>query len=535
MSFKSPYPPVEIPDGSIYETLFGSISEEDLERVALIDAGATEGTSYRELIGRINAFAGALAARGIAVGDKVALLSPNTSAFAFVFHGILRAGATATTVNALFTANEIAKQLTDSGAKMLITITQLADGAKAAAEKVGLPESAVIILNGPGEGESPNPNAIDLLSQGLPAPEVSFDPATHLAVLPYSSGTTGNPKGVMLTHRNLVANVAQIQPLLNMSASDAVLAVLPFFHIYGMTVLLNAALYNRAELVVMPRFELVPFLESIQNYKCSYVFIAPPVAVALAKHPLVAEYDLSSINTIMSGAAPLDEDLGNAVAKRLDTQVIQGYGMSELSPVSHVIPTNPGDGPQAPLSSCGWPIPNTVNKIVDPATGEDIGIPSEGLSEPGELWVSGPNVMVGYLGNDSATKETIDDDGFLHTGDMAKVDSNGFVYIVDRLKELIKYKGYQVPPAELEALLLTHADVADVAVIGVIEADTGEEIPKAFVVKREGSDLTGEQVIEFVASQVAPHKKVREVEFIDAIPKSAAGKILRKDLRKPVA
>ena len=175
----------------------------------------------------------------------------------------------------------------------------------------------------------------------------------------------------------------------------------------------------------------------------------------------------------------------------------------------------------------------TVNKIVDPATGNEIDIPAEGLSEPGELWVAGPNVMAGYLNNDKATKETIDDDGFLHTGDMARVDANGCVYIVDRLKELIKYKGYQVPPAELEALLLTHDDVADVAVIGVIEADTGEEIPKAFVVKREGSELTEQQVIDFVAGQVAPHKKVREVEFIDAIPKSAAGKILRKDLRKP--
>lgn len=532
MSFKSPYPPVEISDTSVYDTLFGSVSEEDLDRVAAIDAGATEGITYRELIARIDGFAGALAARGIGVGDVVALHSANTSAFAFVFHGILRSGATATTINALFTAKDIVKQLKDSGAKMLITITQLEEQAKAAAAEVGLPESAVIVLNGPGEKDSPNPNAIDLLSAGLPAPDVSFDPATHLAVLPYSSGTTGNPKGVMLTHRNLVANVLQIQPLLKMQASDAVLAVLPFFHIYGMTVLLNAALLNRAKLVVMARFDLEQFLSSIQNYKCSYIFIAPPVAVALAKHPMVDEYDLSSVKTIMSGAAPLDEHLGNAVAKRLGTQVIQGYGMSELSPVSHVIAAGETDGPQAPLSSCGWPVPNTVNKIVDPVTGEDIDIPAEGVSEPGELWVAGPNVMVGYLNNDAETANTIDADGFLHTGDMAVVDSNGFVYIVDRLKELIKYKGYQVPPAELEALLLTHPDVVDVAVIGVIEPESGEEIPKAFVVKREGSDLTGEQVMEFVGSQVAPHKKVRAVEFIESIPKSAAGKILRKDLRK---
>ncbi|MDF2824949.1 MAG: acyl-CoA synthetase (AMP-forming)/AMP-acid ligase, partial [Mycobacterium sp.] len=311
------------------------------------------------------------------------------------------------------------------------------------------------------------------------------------------------------------------------------IAVLPFFHIYGMTVLLNAALRARARLVIMPSFDLQKFLSNIQDHRCTISYIAPPVAVALAKHPDIDEFDLSSLKIIMSGAAPLDEELGHTVAKRIGCRVVQGYGMSELSPVSHCMPFDGGGqsiGVDAPLSSVGWTVPNSTSKIINPETGAEIGIPESGRSETGELWFSGPNVMAGYLGNDTATAETIDGDGFLHTGDMACVDSDGCVYIIDRLKELIKYKGYQVPPAELEALLLTHPGIADAAVIGVNDAD-GEEIPKAFVVKQSGASLDEDQVMAFVAENVAPYKKVRRVEFIDAIPKSASGKILRKDLR----
>ncbi|MCK8612461.1 4-coumarate--CoA ligase family protein [Gordonia sp. C13] len=535
MSFTSPFPDVEIPEVSVHQFLFGSIADDELGRTALVDPKSGAATSYRELIAQIDAVAGWLASRGIGVGDVVGILSPNIPAFASVFHGILRAGATATTINALFTAPEIAKQLRDSGATMLVTISPMATQAKAAVAEVGLDDASLVVLDGEGQEASGHPNAAEVLGAGLPAPQVSFDPATHVAVLPYSSGTTGNPKGVALSHRNLVANVAQLKPLQGMTADDVVIAVLPFFHIYGMTVLLNAALFNRSSLVVMPRFDLVEFLENIQNHKVTMAYIAPPVAVALAKHPIVDNYDLSSLHTMMSGAAPLDDELGQAVAKRLDLHMLQGYGMSELSPVSHIIPFDAKallglEDP--PLSSTGWPVPNSENKIVDPATGNEVSIPTEGLSEPGELWVKGPNVMLGYLNNEQATADTIDADGFLHTGDMAQVDPTGCVYIVDRLKELIKYKGYQVPPAELEALLLTHDKIADSAVIGVIDAESGEEIPKAFVVKQPEAELTEDEVMEFVASKVAPHKKVRAVEFIEAIPKSASGKILRKDLRK---
>jgi acyl-CoA synthetase (AMP-forming)/AMP-acid ligase II len=544
MSFASPYPQVQIPDTSLYDYLFGDLADEDADRIALVDAKSGEQTSYRDMVARIDAFAGALAHRGIGEGDVVGLLAPNSSAFAVAFHGILRSGATATTINALFTAKDIAKQLTDSRAVMLVTVSPLLPQAAEGAAQVGLTDAHVVVLDGPGLDGDGHPNAADLLGPALPPPDLTFDPATHLAVLPYSSGTTGNPKGVMLTHRNLVANVAQIRPLQGMVPDDRILAVLPFFHIYGMTVLLNAALHARASLIIMGSFDLTEFLGNIAERRCTHAFIAPPVAVALAKHPLVERYDLSSLRGIMSGAAPLDEDLARAVIDRLGCALVQGYGMSELSPVSHVTPFDGGRelvGTEAPLSSCGWTVPNAVSKIVDSETGTEIDPPASGLSDAGELWFKGPNVMPGYLNNESATRETIDDDGFLHTGDIARVDSAGCVYIVDRLKELIKYKGYQVPPAELEAVLLTHPQIADAAVVGVRDPESGEEVPKAFVVRQpsggdtaadEGAaDLTEAAVMDFVAGQVAAYKKVRQVAFIDAIPKSAAGKILRKDLR----
>ncbi|MGE2734403.1 4-coumarate--CoA ligase family protein [Mycolicibacterium vaccae] len=533
MSFSSPFPEVDIPTASVFDYLFSGIDDADLDRVALVDAKTNRHTTYREMISRIDTFAGALSARGFGVGDVVGLLAPNSSAFAVAFHGILRSGATATTINALFTAKDIAKQLTDAKATMLVTVAALLPQAKEGARAAGIPDENLVVLDGAGRDADGHPDAEELLAGAPPAPQVDFAPSSHLAVLPYSSGTTGNPKGVMLTHRNLVANVAQIRPLHGMQPDDVVLAVLPFFHIYGMTVLLNAAVHARARLVIMPSFDLGEFLGNIAEHRCTVAFIAPPVAVALAKHPLVDDYDLSSLQVVMSGAAPLDADLGHAVAERLGCTVVQGYGMSELSPVSHITPFDHGRlnmHIEAPLSSVGWTVSNAASKIIDPDTGDEINPPAEGLSKTGELWFKGPNVMAGYLNNEDATRETIDEQGWLHTGDLAQVDAHGCVYIVDRLKELIKYKGYQVPPAELEAVLLTHPQIADAAVVGVRD-DDGEEVPKAFVVVQSGGDLGADEVMAFVAEHVAPYKKVRKVAFVDAIPKSASGKILRKDLR----
>ncbi|WP_200936394.1 AMP-binding protein [Plantibacter sp. Leaf314] len=524
--FTSPHPDVEIPDLSVYDTLFGGIASSDLDRIALRDGTSGAETSYRQLISQINALAGALAAAGIGIGDVVALHAPNVPAFATVFHGILRAGATATTVNGLYNAEEIEAQLLDAGATMVFTVSALLPQAWAAASACDIPSDRVVVLDG-AEGHA---SLTDLLVRRLPAPDVSFDPATHVAVLPYSSGTTGRPKGVMLSHRNLVANVQQSIPQLGMRPDDRILAVLPFFHIYGMTVLLNLALACRASLVTMPRFDLAEFLRIIQDFRCSYVFIAPPIAVALAKHPLVDEFDLSSVHTIFSGAAPLDATLGRAVEERLDCRLRQGYGMTELSPVSHAIAFQ-AEG--ASLDSVGTSLPNMRCRIVDPETGVEVEYPAAGSDEesaPGELLCAGPNVMLGYLGNEEATRATLEDDGFLHTGDIATVRGDGTVRIIERLKELIKYHGYQVAPAELEALLLGHPAIADAAVIGVSDED-GQEVPKAFIVLQAGQDVTSEALMAWVAERVAPHKKIRRVEVVEVIPKSTSGKILRKDLR----
>lgn len=521
--FHSPYPSIEIPDQSIYDYLFASLDEPDLDRVALVDPSSGAETTYRTLRAHVDAFAGALAAREVGVGSVVAMLCPNVPAFATVFHGILRAGASITTINSLYTAHEIENQLRDAAATWLVTVSPLLPQASAAAQAAGIADDHVIVLDG-AEG---HPDLRALLGEGRTPPEVSFDPATHVAVLPYSSGTTGVPKGAMLSHRNLVANVHQCRPIIEITPDDRVLAVLPFFHIYGMTVLLNLALRQRATLVTMPRFDLMEFLRVVQDHRCTFLFIAPPIAVALAKHPAVDGFDLSSVHSVFSGAAPLDGETAETAGRRIGARFYQGYGMSELSPVSHAIPADSG----FPVSSVGVLIPGCDAKLVDPETGAELEQHGDdGLTPPGEIWVRGPNVMLGYLNRPDATAETLDADGFLHTGDIGVHHVDGYFTIVDRLKELIKYHGYQIAPAELEALLLSHPKIQDAAVIGVRD-DEGEEIPKAFVVAAPDAGLTAEDVMTFVAGHVAPHKKVRRVEFIEVVPKSTSGKILRKDLR----
>jgi acyl-CoA synthetase (AMP-forming)/AMP-acid ligase II len=326
--------------------------------------------------------------------------------------------------------------------------------------------------------------------------------------------------------------VQQSRACIDVRRSDRVLAVLPFFHIYGMTVLLNLGLRQRAALVTMPRFALEPYLAHVQQYRCTYLFVAPPLALALAKHDAVDRFDLSSVRTILSGAAPLDGDTAERAGQRVGAKIVQGFGMTELSPVSHV---SPSDRPDIPVSAIGVLVPNQSCKLVDVDSGEEITeVGPDGASAPGELWVRGPNVMSGYLNRPDETAAAIDRDGFLHTGDVAVYHRGGYFSIVDRVKELIKYKGYQIAPAELEALLLTHPLIRDAAVIGVLD-DDGQEIPQAFVVLADEAALTAGEVMAFVAGRVAPHKKVRRVQFVDVIPKSASGKILRKDLRRNVA
>jgi acyl-CoA synthetase (AMP-forming)/AMP-acid ligase II len=435
-----------------------------------------------------------------------------------VFHGVAYAGGVVTTINPTYTEREVHHQLLDAGARLMVTVAPFLDMARAAAEGTGVEEVLVI-------GEAEGARSLgDLMGEPL-AEQVPVGPDATV-VLPYSSGTTGVNKGVMLTHRNLVANVAQTLGGTVIREDETLIAVLPFFHIYGMQVLMNSGLRAGATVVTMPRFDLEQFLAIHQDHGITRSFVAPPIVVALAKHPLVDEFDLSKLEQVFSGAAPLSAELALEAGRRLGCEVVQGYGMTELSPVSHLTP--PG---RFKPGSVGVTAPNTETRIVDPLTGDDLAV-----GDDGEIWVRGPQVMKGYLNNEEATSATIDDDGWLRTGDIGHVDDEGHVFVVDRLKELIKYKGFQVPPAELEAVLLTHPAVADAAVVGLPDEDAGE-IPAAYVVLRDGAERTpeaAEELITFVAGQVAHFKQLRRLEFIDAVPKSASGKILRRALKAGV-
>ncbi|MFI5798674.1 AMP-binding protein [Streptomyces sp. NPDC051677] len=520
MIFRSEYPDIAIPDVSLPEFLFDRLPPEVAEQPAVIDGATGHQYTYRELEQTVDRGAAALARRGLGRGDVAALVAPNCADYPAVFHGVLRAGAALSPVNPLYTARELADQFRDSRTRIVFTTPAALSRVSAASRQDGVSIGEIVVLGDPGAEHA---TAFADFLAGDPTPPSVTVSGTDLAALPYSSGTTGLPKGVMLTHRNLVANVLQLHPLHRQHPGSRILAVLPLFHIYGLTALMNAALHHHATLVTLPRFDLDTFLRTIAEHRIDHAYIAPPIAIALAKSPLVDEYDLSSLEIVMSGAASLDAELATLLGKRLNTTVVQGYGLTESSPCTHGIPP---DRPEIHRGSIGVVMPNVQARVVNPATGEDA---PAGAS--GELWVRGPNIMRGYLNDPHATAAALDDEGFLHTGDLVTVDPDGAFHVVGRLKELIKYKGYQVSPAELEAVLLTHEGIADAAVIGVHTSD-GNEIPKAFVVRRDTHpDLDAAEVLEFVAALVAPYKKIRALEFIDAIPKSPAGKILRKVLR----
>ncbi len=512
MIHTSPFPAVEIPDSALTPFVFGA-AEGLRDKIAILDAPSGRALTYGQLLDAIPRLATGLAGRGFAKGDVFATMSPNLPEYPIVFHGVASAGGINTTLNPLYTPDEIGFQLRDSRARYLVTVPALVEKAREAASKSDVEEVFVF-----GEADGATPFAA-LLQDGRP-PQVTIDPARDLVALPYSSGTTGFSKGVMLTHRNLVANLVQTGAVQDVRESEIVAAVLPFFHIYGMSVIMNQSLFRGATIISFPRFDLEGFLAGIQEHGITRLYLAPPIIVALAKHPLVDKYDLSSVTRVFSGAAPLDGETARICGERIGCRVSQGYGLTETSPVSHSVPDSAAE---VVAGSVGPVLANTECKVVDAASGRELGV-----GEDGEIWIRGPQVMKGYLNNEEATTASIDGDGFFHTGDIGHVDERGEYFIVDRLKELIKYKGFQVPPAELEALLLSHPAVGDAAVIGIPDEEAGE-VPKGFVVLK--GEATPEQIMEFVATRVAPHKKIRRLEVVEEIPKSASGKILRRVLR----
>ena len=514
MTFTSPLAPVTVPDVPLTPFVLDRAAG-FADEVAFVNGTTGATLTYAALTDAIRRQAGGWLAAGLGKGEVVAIMAPNCPEYAVLFHAVALAGGVVTTVNPTYTAGEVHHQLIDAGATRLVTVPMFLETATEALADTNVGEVYVI-------GGADGQRSLDEISGEPLLEQVPVD-LDDVVVLPYSSGTTGLSKGVMLTHRNLVANIVQSLGAIDMGRGDSFVAVLPFFHIYGMQVLMNMGLASGAKIVTMPRFDLEQFLFLHQEHSLTMAFVAPPMVVALAKHPIVEGYDLSNLRLIFSGAAPLSGELALECGARLGCAVTQGYGMTELSPVSHATP--PGN---VKPGSVGVTIPLTETRIVDPV-GEDLGVDADG-----EVWVKGPQVMKGYLNNEAATAATIDDDGWLHTGDIGHIDADGHLYVVDRLKELIKYKGFQVPPAELEALLLTHPKVADAAVIGLPDDEAGE-IPAGFVVLKAGEEATAEEIQEFVAGKVASYKKLRRVTFLDAVPKSASGKILRRVLRDQAA
>ncbi len=515
MIFKSTYPDVDVPNVALTPYLIERMAPFG-EKAAIIDGPSGRTLTFNQLIGGMKAVAAGLHARGFGKGDVLCIYSPNVPEYAVAFHAVSLLGGIVTTANPLYTADELAHQCADSGAKYILTISMFLDKAQEAAEKVGIEE---VFTFDPVDGATP---FAMLMDPNGTFPDVEIDPKNDLVVLPYSSGTTGVPKGVMLTHENIVANIQQVEGMSDLdftNETDTIMGVLPFYHIYGMVVIMNMSLAVGATIVSMPRFDPGEFLTCIQKYKVTRANLVPPILVFLGKHPVVDNFDLSSFREITSGAAPLGDELASAVSARLGCRVLQGYGMTETSPVATINPNADGNPRYA---SCGKLVANFEVKVADLDTLEDLG-----PNEQGEIWMRGANIMKGYLNRPDATANTITEDGWLRSGDIGYMDEDGFMFIVDRLKELIKYKGFQVAPAELEALLLGHEAVADVAVIPSPDEEAGE-IPKAFIVK--GGDIDAADIMDWVAGQVAPHKKIRRVEFVDTIPKSASGKILRRVL-----
>jgi len=472
------------------------------DKPALIDSASGRFLTYAQLRENVSNVASNLAARGMRKGETFCIYAPNLIEFPVAYYGIQMAGGIPTPANPLYSREELHRQLRDSAATRLITVPEFLGKAIGAAADTNVQEIFVF-------GEAPGALSFStLLTPSGPPPEIEHAPHDDLAALPYSSGTTGSAKGVMLTHRNMVAACCQTIHVEATSFDDITIAFLPFFHIYGQQVILNSGLRQGSTLIVMTRFDFEAFLGAIEKYRITRLYLVPPIVLALSKSPVVDKYDFSSVRNVLAGAAPLGAALSKVCGDRVGASVRQGYGMTETACIISIAP--PGIAPPT-LDSVGLAVPGCETKLVD-----------------GELLVRGPQIMKGYLNRPAETAEMLLADGWLRTGDIAEIDDSGWIRIVDRCKELIKFKGLQVPPAELEALLLSHPCVADAAVIGIPDEEAGE-IPKAFVVRR--SDITAEELACFVAERVAPHKKVRQWEFVETIPKSPSGKILRRLLR----
>ncbi|KAH0849904.1 hypothetical protein HID58_095971 [Brassica napus] len=527
--FRSKLPDIYIPNHlPLHDYIFQNISE-FASKPCLINGPTGHVYTYSDVHVASRRIAAGFQKLGVNQNDVVMILLSNCPEFVLSFLAASFRGATATAANPFFTPAEIAKQAKASNSKLIVTESRYVDKIK------DLQNDGVIIVC---TDEEPSPIPEGCLrfteltqSTEIETVEISSD---DVVALPYSSGTTGLPKGVMLTHRGLVTSVAQQvdgdNPNLYFHSDDVILCVLPLFHIYALNSIMLCGLRVGASILIMPKFEINLLLELIQRCKVTVAPMVPPIVLAMAKSPETEKYDLSSIRVVKSGAAPLGKELEDAVsAKFPNAKLGQGYGMTEAGPVLAMSLGFAKEPFPVKSGACGTVVRNAEMKIIDPDTGDSLS-----KNKPGEICIRGHQIMKGYLNNPAATAETIDKDGWLHTGDIGLIDDDDELFIVDRLKELIKYKGFQVAPAELEALLIGHQDITDVAVVAMKEEAAGE-VPVAFVVKSKDSELSEDDVKQFVAKQVVFYKRINKVFFVESIPKAPSGKILRKDLRAKLA
>ncbi|XP_055679602.1 uncharacterized protein LOC129787824 [Lutzomyia longipalpis] len=516
-----------------FANLFGSLSKylhsilnTKKDKVAIIEAETEKEITYGEIKEKALILVDFFHKNGIKAGDVIGICSENCNEFVYTVYGALLAGVTVAPINFSYKEGEISHAFQLTKPKIIFgtrsNIDRLINVAKECqfVEKIvqfGWPSGikGVLyfhdIINDQRNASRTN--------QDYESPHEDLD---RNAVIVLSSGTTGLPKGVQITERNILALFGQfIDDKFFEGTGERIMSCLPWFHIFGLGNILALGTCG-ITLISLPRFEEKLFLSSIEKYKANKILMVPPLMVFLAKNPLVSKYDLSSLRELYCGAAPLSKEVEDAVKARIRNikEIRQGYALSEtsLSALFSKGRTKPG--------SSGTVVSATYCKVVDPETGKILG-----PNQPGELCFKGPQIMRGYIGNDAATKDTMDKDGYFHTGDVGYYDEDKYFFIVDRLKELIKYKGFQVPPAELEALLVAHPKVLDAAVIGLPD-DAAGELPLAFVVKKPNTDVTEKEIKDYIASKVTNYKQLRGgVRFIDEIPKNPSGKILRRELR----
>jgi long-chain acyl-CoA synthetase len=518
-------PETRIFEGSLYE-LFSRAVEEHRGKTALSFYGTT--FEFGRLEALVEKLAASLAASGVKKGDRVALMLPNCPQYVVSFFATVRLGAIVTQINPMYVEREILHILNDSGAETIVVYAAVYERVKAVLPDTNLKNVTVVGF----EGEPKNLDAGqhtfgDFLSMDVgPAPEAEIDPAEDVAALQYTGGTTGVSKGAMLTHRNLVANLQQTIDVFVQNPDQFTgrkcVGALPFFHIYGLTCVMLFGIRLGVEQVLLPRFEVEEVLEVFENARPTMFSGVPTMYMALlASGADLRKHHLHDVMIFNSGGSALPVNLKRSFEEKVGKPLLEGYGLSEASPVTHNNPPFLDEGREG---SIGIPIPSTDARIVDVETGER----EMPVGESGELVIKGPQVMKGYLNMPEETDRTLKN-GWLHTGDVAKMDEDGYFFIVDRKKDMIVASGYNVYPREVEEVLFEHPDVAEAVAVGVPEEYRGETI-KAFVVKRSGATATEEEILAFCKERLAAYKAPRAVEFRDDLPKSAVGKLLRRVL-----